>query len=105
MCLWIALHSFVDLYTFVCGFLRVSGRGSIHLSVANQMSGAWTCSYNMRLLVDVVEVQGQDVVLAAHVHAVVVLVHAQDPVVGRVEDVGEVMSGTGGSQLCVETQI
>jgi hypothetical protein len=28
-----------------------------------------------------VQVQGQDVVLAAHVHAVVVLVHTQDTVV------------------------
>ena len=67
--------------------------------------GAWESSYNMRVLVDVMEVQGQDVVLAADVHAVMVLVHPQDPVVGRVEDVGEVMSGAGGSQLCLETEI
>ena len=37
--------------------------------------------YNERRLVDVVQVQGQDVVLAAHVHAVVVFIHAQNPVV------------------------
>lgn len=67
--------------------------------------GAWELSYNMRVLVDVMEVQGQDVVLAADVHAVMVLVHTQDPVVGRVEDVGEVMSGAGGSQLCLGTEI
>ena len=67
--------------------------------------GAWESSYNMRVLVDVMEVQGQDVVLAADIHAVMVLVHPQDPVVGRVEDVGEVMSGAGGSQLCLETEI
>lgn len=54
----------------------------------------------MRVLVDVMEIQGQDVVLAADVHAVMVLIHAQDPVVGRVEEVGEVMSSTGGSELC-----
>lgn len=65
--------------------------------------GAW--SYNMRVLVDVMEVQGQDVVLAANVHAVMVLIHTQDPVIGRVEEVGKVMSGTGRSQLCLETEI
>lgn len=59
----------------------------------------------MRVLVDIMEVQGQDVVLAADVHAVMVLVHTQDPVIGRVEEVGEVMSSTGGSQLCMETEI
>lgn len=58
----------------------------------------------MRVLVDVMEIQGQDVVLAANVHAVMVFVHTQDPVVRRVEEVGEVMSRTGGSQLCLETQ-
>lgn len=58
----------------------------------------------MRVLVDVMEIQGQDVVLAANVHAVMVFVHTQDPVVGRVEEVGEVMSRAGGSQLCLETQ-
>lgn len=65
--------------------------------------GEW--SYDMWVLVDVMEVQGQDVVLAADIHAVMVLVHTQDLVVGRVEEVGEVMSGTGGSQLCTETEI
>ena len=57
-------------------------------------------SYYEWLLVDVVQVQGQQVVLAAHVHAVVVLVHAQDPVVWRVEQEGEVVGGAGGPQLC-----
>lgn len=66
---------------------------------------AWEWSYDMWVLVDVMEVQGQDVVLAANVHAVVVLIHTQDPVVGRVEEVGEVMSSTGGSQLCGGTEI
>ena len=67
--------------------------------------GVWEWSYDMWVLVDVMEVQRQDVVLAADVHAVMVLVHAQDPVVGRVEEVGEVMSSAGGSQLCLETEI
>lgn len=62
-------------------------------------------SYDMWVLVDVMEVQGQDVVLAADIHAVMVLVHTQDPVVGGVEEVGEVMSSTGGSQLCLETEM
>lgn len=51
----------------------------------------------MRVLVDVMEIQGQDVVLAADVHPVMVLIHTQDPVVRRVEEVGEVMSSIGGS--------
>lgn len=59
----------------------------------------------MWVLVDVVEVQGQDVVLATDVHAVMVLIHTQDPVVGCVEEVGEVMSSTGGSELFLETEI
>lgn len=58
-------------------------------------------AYNVWVLVDVMEVQGQDVVLASDVHAVVVLVHAQDPVVRRVEQVSEVMGRPGGSQLCL----
>lgn len=62
--------------------------------------GVWEWSYDMWVLVDVMEVQGQDVVLAANVHAVMILIHTQDPVVGRVEEEGEVMSSTGGSQLC-----
>ncbi len=56
----------------------------------------------MWVLVDVMEVQGQDVVLAANIHAVMVLIHTKDPIVGRVEEVGEVMSSTSGSQLCLE---
>lgn len=57
-------------------------------------------SYNERLLIDVVQVQREDVVLAAHVHAVVVLVHEEDAVVGGVQQEGEVVSGAGGLQLC-----
>lgn len=57
-------------------------------------------AYDERLLVDVVQVQREDVVLAAHVHAVVVLVHQQDAVVGGVEQEGEVVSRAGGLQLC-----
>lgn len=43
-------------------------------------------AYDEGLAVDVVEVQREDVVLAAHVHAVVVLVLQQDAVVARVEE-------------------
>lgn len=50
--------------------------------------------------VDVMEVQGQDVVLAANIHAIMVLIHTQDPVVRSIEEVGKVMSSPGGSQLC-----
>lgn len=57
-------------------------------------------SYDERLLVDVVQVQREDVVLAAHVHAVVVLVHQEDAVVGGVEQEGEVVSRASGLQLC-----
>lgn len=56
----------------------------------------WGISYDERLLVDVVQVQGKDIIFAAHIHAVVVLIHAKDPIVGRVEQKGEVMSCAGG---------
>lgn len=69
------------------------------------MSGVWEGAHNVGVFVDVMQVQGQDVVFAAHVHAVMVLIHAQDPVVGRIEEVGEVMSRAGGPQLCVKTEI
>lgn len=59
-------------------------------------------SYNERLLVDVMQVQGQDVVLTANVHAVMVLVHTQDTVVGRVQQVGKVLGSASGPQLCRE---
>lgn len=59
----------------------------------------------MRIFVDVMEVQGQDVVLAANVHAIMVLIHAKDPVVGCVEEVGEVMCSASGSQFCMETNV
>lgn len=56
----------------------------------------WDVSYYERLLVDVVEIQREDVIFAAHIHAVVVLIHAKDPIVGRVQQKGEVVSGAGG---------
>lgn len=58
----------------------------------------------MWVLVDIMEVQGQDVVLAANIHAIMVLVHTKDPVVRRVEEVGKVMSSTSRSQLCMESE-
>lgn len=57
---------------------------------------AWEVSHDERLLVDVVQIQREDVVFAAHVHAVVVLVHAEDPIVGGVQQKGEVVSRAGG---------
>lgn len=54
----------------------------------------------MWVLVDVVEVQRQDVVLASNVHAIIILIHAQDAVVSCVEKIGKVMRGPSGSQLC-----
>lgn len=46
------------------------------------------------------QVQGQHVVLAAHVHAVMVLVFEQDPVVGCVEQEVEEVGGACGLKLC-----
>lgn len=54
----------------------------------------------MRVLIDVMEIQRQDVILASNVHAVIVLIHSQDPVIGSVEEVGKMMSGTSRPQLC-----
>lgn len=54
----------------------------------------------MWVLVDVMEVQGQDVVLASNVHAIIILIHAQDPVVRCVEEISKVMGSPSGSQLC-----
>lgn len=58
-------------------------------------------AYNVWVLVDVMEVQGQDVVLASNVHAIIILVHAQDPVVRCVEEISKVMGSPSGSQLCL----
>lgn len=66
--------------------------------------GEAECSYDERLVVDVVQVKGQDVVLAAHVHAVMVLVHPQDPVIRCVEQEGEMMSCPCRPQLCRESE-
>lgn len=60
----------------------------------------WAGPYNEGLAVDVVQVQGQHVVLAAHVHAVVVLVLEQDPVVSGVEQEVEEVGSACGLQLC-----
>lgn len=57
-------------------------------------------AYDEGLAVDVVQVQREDVVLAAHVHAVVVLVLQQDAVVTGVEQEVEEVCGAGGLQLC-----
>lgn len=55
----------------------------------------WNISYYERLLVDIVQIQREDVIFAAHIHAVVVLVHAKDAVVGGVQQKGEVVSSAG----------
>lgn len=56
----------------------------------------WNLSYYERLLVDVVQIQREDIIFAVHIHAVVILIHAKDPVVGRVQQEGEVVSCAGG---------
>lgn len=56
-------------------------------------------SYDEWLLVDVVQIQRQDIIFAAHIHAVVVLIHAKDAIVGRVQQKGEVVSSAGRLQL------
>lgn len=40
------------------------------------------------------KVQGQDVVLAANIHVIVVLIHTKDPEVGCVDQVGKLMGGS-----------
>lgn len=62
-------------------------------------------SYNERLLVDVVQIQRQNVIFAPHIHAVVVLVHAKDPIVGWIEQEGKVVSGAGGLKLCLNKKV
>lgn len=56
--------------------------------------------YNEGLSVDVVQVQGQHVILAAHVHAVMILVLEQDSVVCSVEQKVEEVGGTCGLKFC-----
>lgn len=48
---------------------------------------------------DVVDVHGENVVLAAHVHPVLVLVHVQDPVVHWLVPYTVVFEGLGGLQV------
>lgn len=60
----------------------------------------WPGPYNEGLTVDVMQVQGQHVVLAAHIHAVVVLVLEQDSVVGCVEKEVEEVGRACGLKLC-----
>lgn len=57
---------------------------------------AWEVSHYERILIDVVQIQREDVIFAAHVHAIVVLVHAEDPIVGGVQQKGEVVSRASG---------
>lgn len=64
----------------------------------------WDISYNEWLLVDVVQVQREDIIFAAHIHSVVVLIHAKDAIVSRVQQKGEVMSCAGRLQLYKETE-
>lgn len=56
--------------------------------------------YNKGLSVDVVQVQGQHVVLAAHVHAVMVLILEEDSVVCSVEQKIEEVGGARGLKFC-----
>lgn len=48
---------------------------------------------------DVIDVHGEDVVLAAHIHPVLVLVHVQDPVVHGLVGYSVVFKGLRGPQL------
>lgn len=69
---------------------------AINLRMAQLFLPVRYVSYNEWLLVDVMQVQREDIIFAAHVHAIVVLVHEQDPIVGGVQQKGEVVSGAGG---------
>lgn len=75
---------------------RAAGPAPSHPTEVAQEATA----YDEGLAVDVVQVQREDVVLAAHVHAVVVLVLQQDAVVTGVEQEVEEVRGAGGLQLC-----
>ena len=48
---------------------------------------------------DVIDVHGEDMVLAAHIHPVLVLVHLQDPVVHGLVRYAVVFKGLGGLQV------
>lgn len=50
------------------------------------------------------QIQREDVVFAAHVHAVVVLVHAEDTIISGVQQKGEVVSRASRLQLCEEKE-
>lgn len=65
-------------------------------------SGGWSaCSADLqRALRDVVDVHGEDVVLAAHVHPVLVLVHMQDAVVQGLLRHAVVVGGARGLEVC-----
>lgn len=58
-----------------------------------------TCADLKRAVCDVVDVHGEDVVFAAHVHPVLVLVHMQDPVVHGLVWYGVVFEGLGRLQV------
>lgn len=63
----------------------------------SRKSGA--CADLKRAVCDVVDVHGEDVVFAAHVHPVLVLVHMQDPVVHGLVWYGVVFEGLGCLQV------
>lgn len=48
---------------------------------------------------DVIDVHGEDVVLAAHIHPILVLVHVQDPVVHGLVRYSIVFKGLRGLKL------
>lgn len=52
-----------------------------------------------RAVCDVVDIHGENVVFAAHVHPVLVLVHVQDPVVHRLVRYTVVFEGLEGLQV------
>lgn len=64
------------------------------------LSHSQASPYNKGLSVDVMQVQGQHVVLAAHVHAVMVLVLEQDSVVCSVEQKVEEVGSACGLKFC-----
>lgn len=65
----------------------------------NERQGRRKGPYYEWLLVDVMEVQREDVVFAADIHTVMVLIHSQYAVVGGVEQEGEMVSGASCLQL------
>lgn len=93
----------------MCANLHMIGRIRTKAPILNRTPGmrdndsrgreSEACADLKRAVCDVVDVHGEDVVFAAHVHPVLVLVHMQDPVVHGLVWYGVVFEGLGRLQV------